>query len=160
MILLTTCAVLSASAKAEPDERADRILIVKSARTMALMHGGRILKIYEVALGGNPVGPKMKQGDKKTPEGDYVIDAKNARSRFHRALHISYPNPRDRDRARKLGVDPGGGVEIHGLESKYSWIGFLHRSVDWTVGCIAVTNSEIDEIWSLVSVGTPVEIQP
>jgi murein L,D-transpeptidase YafK len=124
------------------------------------MSGGKVIKTYKVALGGDPVGSKIKAGDKKTPEGEYVIDSKNEHSRFHLALHISYPNAADRERARKLGVSPGGGVEIHGLEAKYAWVGSLHRQVDWTAGCIAVTNPEIDEIWPLVRVGTPVEIRP
>jgi murein L,D-transpeptidase YafK len=151
----------AASSSAIPSEqKADRIVIVKSERTLTLMSGGQVLKTYKVALGGDPVGPKAKVGDKKTPEGVYAIDSKNAKSRFHLALHISYPNTADRERARKLGVSPGGGVEIHGLESKYAWVGSLHRQVNWTAGCIAVTNPEIDEIWPLVPVGTPVEIRP
>jgi murein L,D-transpeptidase YafK len=145
---------------ATPPKKADRIVIVKSAQTLTLMSGGQVLKSYRVALGGDPVGPKVKVGDKKTPEGEYIIDSKNPHSRFHFALHISYPNTADRGRARKLGVSPGGGVEIHGLDSKYAWVGSLHRQVNWTAGCIAVTNPEIDEIWPLVPVGTPVEIRP
>jgi murein L,D-transpeptidase YafK len=142
------------------DERvADHILIVKSTRTLTLLNHGQVLKTYKVALGGDPVGPKDKAGDKKTPEGEYIIDSKNPHSRFHLALHISYPNNDDRERARKLGVSPGGGVEIHELESKYAWVGSLQRQVNWTAGCIAVTNPEIDEIWPLVPVGTPVEIR-
>lgn len=125
-----------------------------------LMRNGAVLKTYKVALGTQPVGRKEREGDHKTPEGDYVIDSKVAQSRFHLALHISYPNAEDRERARKLGVNPGGAVEIHGLENKYEWLGPLHRQVDWTDGCIAVTNAEIDEIWSLVPAGTPVEIRP
>jgi murein L,D-transpeptidase YafK len=157
LVVLGMAVVLGA---ATPPKKADRIVIVKSAQTLTLMSGGQVLKSYKVALGGDPVGPKVKVGDKKTPEGEYVIDSKNAKSRFHLALHISYPNTADRARARKLGVSPGGGVEIHGLESKYAWVGSLHRQVNWTAGCIAVTNPEIDEIWPLVPVGTPVEIRP
>ncbi len=140
--------------------RADRIVITKSTRSLTLLNGSQVLRTYKVALGGDPVGPKVRVGDKKTPEGEYVIDSKNARSRFHLALHISYPNANDRERARKLGVRPGGNVEIHGLDPKYSWVGPLHREVNWTAGCIAVTDPEIEEIWSLVPVGTPVEIRP
>jgi murein L,D-transpeptidase YafK len=142
-----------------PPKKANRIVIVKSARTLTLMSGGQVLKSYKVALGGDPVGPKVKAGDKKTPEGEYVIDSKNAKSRFHLALHISYPNAADRERARKLGVNPGGEVEIHGLESKYGWVGSLHRQINWTAGCIALTNPEIEEIYKLVPLGTPVEIR-
>ncbi|MGA8344349.1 MAG: L,D-transpeptidase family protein [Candidatus Sulfotelmatobacter sp.] len=160
VLILAVCATNWAADKPRTATRADRIVIVKSEQTLTLMNGGRVLKTYKVALGGDPVGPKVKAGDKKTPEGEYVIDSKNAKSRFHLALHISYPNSDDRERARKLGVSPGGGVEIHGLESKYAWVGSLHRQVNWTAGCIAVTNPEIDEIWPLVPVGTPVEIRP
>lgn len=159
-LLLAVVGSAGSSAATPSEPRADRIVIVKSERTLTLMNGGKPLKTYKVALGGDPVGPKTKAGDKRTPEGVYIIDSKNAKSRFHLALHISYPNTADRERAHKLGVSPGGGVEIHGLESKYAWVGSLHRQLNWTAGCIAVTNSEIDEIWPLVPIGTPVEIRP
>lgn len=139
---------------------ADRIVVEKSARTMKLMRGDDVLKTYRVALGGQPIGAKQHTGDHKTPEGAYIIDFKNAQSQFHRALHISYPNRADRDRARKLGVEPGGNIEIHGLPPKFAWLGKLHRQTDWTDGCIAVTDAEIDEIWQLVPVGTPLKILP
>lgn len=141
-------------------KQADRIVIEKSKRTMKLMSGTTVLKTYKVALGGQPVGAKQRIGDHKTPEGLYVVDQKKAASQFHRALHISYPNARDRENARKLGVSPGGDIEIHGLGAKYGWVGAAHRQMDWTDGCIAVTNEEIDEIWPLVVVGTSVEIKP
>lgn len=139
--------------------KADRVVIVKSDHTLTLMSGGKILKIYKVALGRGGSAAKNQMGDRETPEGDYVIDAKNAHSRFHRSLHISYPNARDRERARKLGTNPGGQIEIHGVEEKWAWVGSLHRAVDWTAGCIAVTNPEIEEIYKLVPIGTPVEIR-
>jgi murein L,D-transpeptidase YafK len=148
-----------ATAQASP-AKVDRIVIVKSAREMTLMAGGKAIKTYKVALGTQPVGAKDRQGDHKTPEGEYVIDEKVPNSRFHRALHISYPSVADRERARKLGVSPGGDVEIHGLEAKYAWLGQLHRQTDWTDGCIAVTDEEIDEIWPMVSVGTRIQIRP
>ncbi|HEY2116195.1 MAG TPA: L,D-transpeptidase family protein [Candidatus Angelobacter sp.] len=141
-------------------QQADKILIVKSARTMTLLSGGKALKTYKVALGGAPVGPKRIEGDHKTPEGNYAIDAKNAHSRFHLALHISYPNAADTETARKLGSRPGGAIMIHGLASAFAYLGPLHRQTDWTDGCIAVTNAEIEEIWKLVPVGTRVEIRP
>ena len=159
LVILALCALSWASDKGTA-AKADRVLIVKSTRTLALLNHGQVLKTYQVALGGDPVGAKTKAGDQKTPEGVYVIDSKNSHSRFHLALHISYPNAADRERARKLGVSPGGDVEIHGLESKYAWVGSLHRQTNWTAGCIAVTNPEIDEIWPLVPDGTPVEIRP
>ena len=140
--------------------RADRIVIVKSERTMTLLRQGRALKTYKVALGGDPRGPKTQRGDNKTPEGVYTIDARNAHSQFHLALHISYPNAADRERAKKRGVNPGGDIMIHGLPPAYAWLGPLHRQTDWTLGCVAVTDSEIEEVWAMVPLGTPVEIKP
>jgi murein L,D-transpeptidase YafK len=158
LLILALCAASWAADKTTA-AKADRVVIVKSTRTLTLFNRGQVLKTYQVALGGDPVGPKVKAGDNKTPEGEYVIDSKKPHSRFHLALHISYPNAADRDRARKLGVSPGGGVEIHGLEPKYAWVGSVHRQVNWTAGCVAVTNPEIEEIYKLVPVGTPVEIR-
>ena len=145
---------------AEASQIVDRIVVVKSTRTMTLENNGRVLKTYKVALGGDPIGAKERQGDHKTPEGEYFVDAKNAHSQFYLALHISYPNAADRVRARKLGAAPGGDVEIHGLGKKFGWIGARHRITDWTDGCVAVTNEEIEEIFSMVPVGTRVELKP
>jgi murein L,D-transpeptidase YafK len=138
----------------------DRIVILKSARTLNLMSGGKVVKSYKVALGAAPTGAKQQQGDHKTPEGIYAVQAKIPSSQFHRALLISYPNAADRERARKMGVKPGGSVEIHGIGAKYGWLGAAHREYDWTDGCVAVTNEEIDEIYPLVAVGTLIEIRP
>src|SRR5437868_12469197 len=136
------------------------MVIVKSRHTLTLMSHGQVLKTYKVSLGRGGSGAKNQAGDRETPEGEYVIDAKNPHSRFHRALHISYPNALDRERAAKQGTSAGGLIEIHGIEEKWAWVGSLHRAVDWTAGCIAVTNPEIEEIYKLVPVGTPVEIRP
>lgn len=106
------------------------------------------------------MGAKERVGDHKTPEGEYVIDFKKEKSRFYKALHVSYPSAKDRERARELGVSPGGDVEIHGLGAKWAWVGARHREIDWTDGCIAVTNEEIDEIFPMVPVGTRVQIKP
>ena len=124
------------------------------------MSGERVLKTYKVALGTVPVGAKEQEGDHKTPEGIYSVAAKIPHSRFHLGLLISYPNEADRERARKRGVKTGGSIEIHGLGEKYGWVGAAHRARDWTDGCIAVTNEEIDEIYPMVAVGTVVEIRP
>jgi murein L,D-transpeptidase YafK len=145
---------------AAQNEAPDRILIEKSARTMKLMRGNEILKSYKVALGTPPMGAKERQGDHRTPEGNYVVDGKNPHSQFYRALHISYPNSADRKHAERLGASPGGDVEIHGLGKSYGWIGAGHRAKDWTDGCVAVTNEEIDEIFPLIAVGTRIEIRP
>jgi murein L,D-transpeptidase YafK len=143
-----------------PREKVDLIVIVKSSHTMTLMSKGNALKTYRVALSAVPVGAKERAGDHKVPEGKYTIDEKKPVSRFHLALHVSYPNATDRARAQKLGVEPGGEIEIHGLEKKYAWVGSMHRAKDWTDGCIAVTDAEIEEIYPLVPVGTAVEIRP
>jgi murein L,D-transpeptidase YafK len=139
---------------------ADRILIEKKERRLTLFAKDLVLKTYRIALGGNPEGPKERQGDSKTPEGIYTIDARNRDSRYHLSLHISYPNERDRKRARKLGVSPGGDIMIHGIKNGFSAVGDLHASFDWTEGCIAVTDEEIEEIERLVPNGTVVEIRP
>ncbi|HOS96174.1 MAG TPA: L,D-transpeptidase family protein [Deltaproteobacteria bacterium] len=139
---------------------ADRILIEKKERRLTLFAKGRVLKSYRIALGGNPEGPKERQGDNKTPEGIYFIDARNRDSRYHLSLHISYPNERDRKRARELGVPPGGDIMIHGIKNGFSAVGDLHAAFDWTKGCIAVTDEEIEEIERLAPNGTIVEIRP
>ena len=138
----------------------DRILIEKSARRLTLISQGEVLKTYKIALGGNPIGPKERQGDNKTPEGTYIIDASNRDSRFHLSLHISYPNEKDKKRAKELGVSPGGDIMIHGIKNGLSWVGDAHAEIDWTKGCIAVTDEEIEEISRLAPSGTVVEIRP
>jgi outer membrane protein assembly factor BamD (BamD/ComL family) len=138
----------------------DRILIEKSTRRLMLISQGEVLKSYKIALGGNPIGPKERQGDNKTPEGTYVIGARNRDSRFHLSLRISYPNERDKKRAKELGVSPGGDIMIHGIKNGLSWVGDAHTGVDWTKGCIAVTDQEIEEIDKLAPNGTIVEIRP
>jgi len=138
----------------------DRILIEKNARRLMLISQGEVLKSYKIALGGNPIGPKERQGDNKTPEGTYVIDGRNKDSRFHLSLHISYPNERDKKRAKKLGVSPGGDIMIHGIKNGFSWVGDAHTAVDWTKGCVAVTDEGIEEISKLAPNGTIVEIRP
>jgi tetratricopeptide (TPR) repeat protein len=139
---------------------ADKILIEKKERRLTLIAKGKALKTYKIALGGNPNGPKERQGDNKTPEGTYVIDSINKESRYHLSLHISYPNEKDRKRAKELGVSPGGDIMIHGIKNGFSWVGDLHAGVDWTKGCIAVTDDEIEEIAKLTPNGTTVEIRP
>ena len=140
--------------------RMDRIVVHKKARTLELISGDRVVRSYKIALGGEPVGPKTCQGDHRTPEGVYTIDARNAASKFHRALHVSYPNAADRRRASAAHCSPGGDIMIHGLPNGYGFVGAAHRAKDWTDGCIAVTDPEIEEIWRLVPNGTTVEIQP
>jgi murein L,D-transpeptidase YafK len=142
------------------DHKADRVIVRKKDHTLDLMSQGRVLKTYKIALGRDPSGPKTRQGDHKTPEGMYSLDRRNPNSRFHRSIHISYPEDRDRAEAAKVGVDPGGDIMIHGLPNGMGWLGSWHRKMDWTDGCIAVTNDEMDEIWRTVPDGTPIEIKP
>ena len=139
---------------------ADKILIEKKERRLTLISKGKVLKTYKIALGGNPNGPKERQGDNKTPEGTYIIDSRNRGSRYHLSLHISYPNEKDKKRAKELGVSPGGDIMIHGIKNGFSWVGDFHTEVDWTKGCIAVTDEEIEEIDKLAPNGTIVEIRP
>jgi murein L,D-transpeptidase YafK len=138
----------------------DSIVVYKSDRKLVLLSQGKELRSYKVALGGQPVGPKTRQGDHRTPEGIYVLDSRNANSHYYKAFHISYPNAKDIATARKLGVSPGGDIMLHGLPKDYAWVGKAHILHDWTDGCVAVTNEEMDEIWRLVHVGTPIEIKP
>ncbi len=141
-------------------EKVDQVVVKKKAREMLLMSEGTVVRSYTVSLGGNPVGHKVKQGDARTPEGRYVIDYRNPYSNYHLSLHISYPDARDRQRAKSLGVDPGGMIMIHGAPNGWRWPGNLLKLSDWTNGCIAVSNTEIEEIWEFVKDGTPIEIHP
>lgn len=158
--LRETVAALEKKVFAVRMEPADKVLIEKQARRLTLLSKGEVIKTYAIALGGNPVGKKEREGDNKTPEGIYFIDSRNRRSGFHLSLHISYPNAQDKIRARKLGVRPGGNIMIHGIKSCFSSIGAAHTEMDWTKGCIAVTNREMEEIFKLVPNGTRVEITP
>ena len=137
-----------------------KVLVEKRERRLSLLSKGKVLRSYKIALGGDPIGPKERQGDNKTPEGTYTIDSRNRDSGYHLSLHISYPNERDMKRAKELGVSPGGNIMIHGLKNGFSWVGDAHAESDWTRGCIAVTDEEIEEIATLVPIGTTIEIRP
>jgi murein L,D-transpeptidase YafK len=138
----------------------DHVVVYKHERRLVLLSHGKELGSYKVALGGEPVGPKTRQGDHRTPEGLYLLDARNPNSHYYKAFHISYPNAKDIAAARKSGVSAGGDIMLHGLGKEYAWLGKAHLLHDWTDGCIAVTNEEMDEIWKLVRIGTPIEIKP
>ena len=133
---------------------ADRIVVHKARREMLLLRGNSVLRSYRIALGREPVGHKEREGDGRTPEGSYVIDRRNPKSRYRLALHISYPNAEDTARARAAGVEPGGDIMIHGLKDGE------RRAGDWTQGCIGVTDEEMEEIWALVPDGTAIIIEP
>ncbi len=133
-----------------------RLIVVKSSRMLYLMHGEVALKAYEIDLGFAPLGDKQVEGDGKTPEGSYVIDRRNPDSSYHLSLGISYPNEQDILEARKMGKDPGGDIFIHGGPTLYR----DRKKVDWTWGCISVSNKEIEEIYAMVQNKTPIDIIP
>lgn len=134
--------------------------VFKGERTMELWSEGKRFKTYPISLGAQPIGHKQMEGDEKTPEGEYSIISKNNHSRYHLSLKISYPRDEDRQNANKKGLNPGGDIMIHGLPNGFGFIGKLHTWWNWTDGCIAVTNKEIEEIWHLVPLGTKVFINP
>jgi hypothetical protein len=152
---LASAAVLDRGAR-----YADRVRVQKGARRIQLLRNGQILATFRIALGRNPRGHKVRQGDGRTPEGTYTLDRRNPRSAFYRSIHISYPGAADVARSRSTGEDPGGQIMIHGLPNGQSDVGSAHVRRDWTEGCIAVTNEEMDQIWELVRDGTPIEIVP
>ena len=146
-------------AMATPQERADEIIVSKADKMLYLMREGAILKTYPIVMGANwRDGHKTTEGDERTPEGRYLIDWRNPKSVAHLSLHISYPNPQDQAQADAAGVAPGGNIMIHGLPNGWGALGALHLLWDWTNGCIAVTNDQIREIWSLVANDTPITI--
>ena len=165
LVILSLVAALTLPATTQRESaaaplRADRIVIEKSARRLTLFQRGREVKRYRVSLGATPEGAKECQGDNKTPEGSYVIASRNSQSRFHRSLRVSYPNSGDRARSAKLRCSPGGDIMIHGLPNGHSAPDAAYQAVDWTAGCVALTDAEIEEVWKAVRDGTPVEIRP
>jgi murein L,D-transpeptidase YafK len=138
----------------------DRILVLKSERKLLLLAGDTVIRSMDIALGLMPEGPKHREGDYRTPEGSYFIEAKKSDSDFFLALRISYPNAEDIAYAANLGVDPGGGIMIHGLPNVPKRAEAAYSGADWTDGCIAVSNSDMIDLWRLISVATPIEIRP
>lgn len=141
-------------------EKADFVVVKKSESRLYLMTEGRIIKKYHVVFGANPKGHKRKKGDKRTPEGLYVLDYKKEDSAFYKSIHISYPNEADAKQAKQRGVDPGGMIMIHGQRNDLAWLSLGIQRFNWTDGCIAVSNKDMDEIWQAVEEGTPIKILP
>ena len=158
-VLATGCAPTATQGGMPPVSRVDRILVDKSDHAMTVYRADQPLHTFKVALGVGGLAPKVRQGDGRVPEGRYVIDGRNPRSAFHLSLKIGYPTPAQIAAARALGIDPGGDIMIHGLPSGRGAIGAAHRRNDWTAGCIAVTNDEIEWLWRAVPDGTPIEIR-
>ena len=140
-------------------ESADKVLVDKSDEKLYLLKDGTTIAEYSVAFGANPVGHKEQEGDERTPEGHYLLDYKKADSSFYKAIHISYPNDADKQAAAAKGVDPGGLIMIHGQRNRLGWLSLITQRFNWTDGCIAVTNVEMDQIWNAVAVNTPIEIR-
>ncbi|MDX1634311.1 MAG: L,D-transpeptidase family protein [Marinobacter sp.] len=138
----------------------DQVLVRKEERRLYLMADETVVRSYRISLGDNPTGHKLFEGDERTPEGDYVLDWRNPNSDFYKSIHISYPNDHDRSMAQAWGQDPGGSIMIHGLPNDAGDMAFAYVGLDWTDGCIAVSNAEMDEIWQLVRDGTPIQILP
>lgn len=140
--------------------KADLVLVKKSEAKLFLISGGRAIREYRIAMGPRPRGPKLSAGDERTPEGEYTLDRKNEKSAFYKSIHISYPNDSDRDRAGRLGLRPGGSIMIHGQPNDHPWPEDIAQTFNWTSGCIAVADWQMDEIWDAVDEGTPIRIQP
>jgi murein L,D-transpeptidase YafK len=143
-----------------PPKTPDHILVLKSQRKLLLMAGNAVIRTMQISLGLVPEGPKQREGDFRTPEGKYTIEAKNADSDYFLSLKVSYPNAADRAEAARHGVDPGGQIMIHGLPNDPKYAEAMYDGWDWTDGCIAVSNSDMVDLWRLISVSTPIEIRP
>ncbi|KXU37111.1 hypothetical protein AXE65_03960 [Ventosimonas gracilis] len=159
--LTTFCAVAQAAQAAQAIDRpVDKLLLIKSERSLQLLHKGEVLKTYRISLGKQPKGAKQREGDQRTPEGIYFIDWRQKSANFNLSLHISYPNQRDRERAEKAGVNPGGMIMIHGTPSSAEFPDWFFRGLDWTEGCIALNNADMREVWDYVADYTLIEIRP
>jgi murein L,D-transpeptidase YafK len=146
--------------KLPADKKIDKIIVRKNDRIMEVYSGGEVIKTYTVSLGRNPVGDKQSEGDKRTPEGHYRVISKNPDSQYHKNLGISYPDNNDIAEAEKNNVKPGGEIKIHGIRNGFGFIGKFQRLTDWTAGCIALTDEEVDELYARVEIGTPIIITP
>lgn len=159
-ILLAALTALIAPHAAIAEELADFVLVVKSERRLYLMRDDEVIDSFRVTFGSDPKGHKQREGDGRTPEGRYVLDWKHADSDFHKAIHISYPNTADKVNAAATGVLPGGAIMLHGQKNGYGWLSPIARYVNWTDGCIALSNSDMDIVWKKIQPKIPIEIRP
>jgi murein L,D-transpeptidase YafK len=159
-IVSTAIVILLYLGTAHSEQTADMVLVEKSKSRLYLMRQGEAFVSFRVAFGSNPKGHKQEQGDGRTPEGRYMLDYKNAGSAFYKSIHISYPNAKDREEARKRGVNPGGEIMIHGQKNGYGRLSILVQRFNWTNGCIALSDRDMDAVWNAVEPGTPIEIRP
>mgnify|MGYP003435712593 FL=1 len=138
----------------------DLVRVDKSERRMELLEKGVVIRHYKIALGDAPIGHKQKEGDERTPEGRYILDYRNPNSSYFKSLHVSYPNKQDLATAKAKGVDAGGMIMIHGQRNGFGWASAITQRMDWTNGCMALNNEDMQEVWDLVKTGTPIEILP
>jgi murein L,D-transpeptidase YafK len=150
----------SISAFAMCAEKADFVLVEKSAKTLSLFQQGKLIAKFPVVFGANPVGHKQQEGDEKTPEGIYTLDYKKEDSAFYKAIHISYPNEIDIEQAKFKGVSPGGAIMVHGQRNYLGWAYFISQHFNWTNGCVALSNDNMENVWQSVESGTKIEIKP
>jgi len=141
-------------------EKADRVLVEKAKHKLTLFNNGKVIASYHVVFGSNPVGHKEQEGDERTPEGNYTLDSKNAKSAYHKSIHISYPNAKDIANAKNKGVSAGSAIMIHGQKNGYAAFEQQTQKFNWTLGCIALTNKDMDDLWSKINVPTKIEIKP
>ena len=156
LIFLALCG----AGTAQSIEKADLVIVVKHEYKLYLIKEGKLFASYPVVFGPNPKGHKQQQGDNRTPEGDYVLDYKNPNSKYYKSIHISYPNAEDRANARKRGVSPGGDIMIHGQPNRWGKFSLVTQLFNWTNGCIALSNTDMDAVWDAVDPGTPIQIRP
>jgi murein L,D-transpeptidase YafK len=159
-LLLISLLLLLQVAVASGTQKADGVLVIKQSGRLYLLKDGARFASFKVTFGGNPVGHKQSQGDQRTPEGHYMLDYKNSNSKYYKSIHISYPNAQDKANARRRNVDPGGDIMIHGQTNGWEWASGFMQFVDWTNGCIALSNRDMDKVWEAVDPGTPIEIRP
>ena len=160
LLALSTGGAVRADTLSPHYDKADSLLIVKSERKLYLLKEGEVLRNFDIALGLMPEGPKQREGDFRTPEGLYYLDARNPNSDYFLSLQISYPNRQDAERARAEGANPGGQIMIHGQPNDPKYSESRYQSWDWTDGCVAVSNSDMVDIWLMTEEGTPIEIRP
>ena len=142
------------------EKKADEVLVIKSKKRLYLLNKGETFAFFHVAFGSKPKGHKLEQGDGRTPEGRYILDYKNVGSAYYKSIHISYPNAKDRKEAQKRSVDPGGDIMIHGQKNGYGRLSLLVQRFNWTNGCIALSDRDMEQVWMAVDPGTPIEIRP
>ena len=154
------CMAATAAYANESSRKADFVYVDKSERAISFFNGKELLAKYRISLSRSSVGHKEREGDKRTPEGTYTLDYKNPNSQYYRSIHISYPNQQDRTSAKRRGVSPGGAIMIHGQPNRSRYAASELQQYDWTDGCIALTNTEMDVVWAMVDVPVRIQIAP